>query len=188
MKNKPKVIFLWLGVLALIGGFMIDSFAHNQKPFLERYQLSHMTTVEIVNHLETITNEPASFRANITGTTLYLGDSKETLSLALPEDQFYLSIAPYLDHTHPCGIHNLVTCTGELTNQSFRVMVYSDDTETMIFDEVVSTSAKGFMGLWLPRNIEGTLSIEDDQHSATTSITTYEDSNTCLTTLQLQSR
>jgi hypothetical protein len=188
MKNKPKIVFLWLGVLALIGGFTIDSLLQSQKPFLERYQLSHMTTVEIVNHLEAITNEPPSFRANITGTTLYIGDSKESLSLPLPEDQFYLSVAPYLDHTHPCGIHNLVTCTGELTNQSFRVTVYADDNENILVDEVISTSAKGFMGIWLPRNIEGTLVVENDHQSASTSITTYDDSNTCLTTLKLQSR
>lgn len=34
-------------------------------------------------------------------------------AVALGEDEFYLSIAPFVEVTHPCTFHSLTTCRGE---------------------------------------------------------------------------
>src|SRR5690554_786851 len=49
--------------------------------------------------------------------------SDDLESLAIPDDLFYLSIAPYVDATHECHFHSLTTCAGELRNVPVRVTV-----------------------------------------------------------------
>jgi len=50
----------------------------------------------------------------------------------------------------------------------------------------LTTMANGFVGVWLPRNIDGFVSVSYDGKVAQAPISTYAGSNTCLTTaLQL---
>ena len=83
------------------------------------------------------------------------------LAAALPEDQFYVSIAPYVDQTHECYYHNLASCQGELVGEDLDVTITSDDGEVLV-DETVTTYDNGFVGFWLPRDIEGTIEVEFD--------------------------
>jgi len=43
----------------------------------------------------------------------------------------------------------------------------------------------GFVGVWLPRNMNASIEVLYNGLSAQTSISTFSGSNTCLTTLQL---
>ncbi len=45
--------------------------------------------------------------------------------------------------------------------------------------------ANGFVGLWLPRDIEGTLRISQDERAGEVDFATDADAPTCVTTLQL---
>ncbi|MFS4491238.1 CueP family metal-binding protein, partial [Dietzia kunjamensis] len=47
------------------------------------------------------------------------------------------------------------------------------------------TYDNGFLGLWLPRGITATLTIDHDGRTATAPISTGDDDLTCLTTMQL---
>jgi len=105
--------------------------------------------------------------------------------LDIPEDKFYLSFAPYIDNTHTCGTHNLVTCRGELKNESFNVLI-EDSNGNIIVDQVMTSFDSGFIGIWLPDDMDLSITVSQDGLEATKSISTYEYSDTCLTTLQLQ--
>lgn len=51
--------------------------------------------------------------ASITSTQLIVdsGGSNEAV-YGLPEDEFFLSVAPYVQNTHPCATHSLTGCQG----------------------------------------------------------------------------
>lgn len=105
--------------------------------------------------------------------------------MTLPKDKFYLSFAPYISQTHPCGTHSLTTCQGELVNQEIHAVI-TDKEGKEIVNSDLTTMANGFVGVWLPRNIDGTVRVSFDGKVAQTQISTYAGSNTCLTTaLQL---
>ncbi|EIL4350317.1 CueP family metal-binding protein, partial [Salmonella enterica] len=44
----------------------------------------------------------------------------------------------------------------------------------------------GFIGIWLPRNMEGTLEVSYNGKTASHAIATRDDSQTCLTELPLR--
>src|SRR5690625_2248337 len=56
--------------------------------------------------------------ASITSHELIVTDSghNET-SYELPEDNFFVSIAPFIEKTHDCSIHSLTGCQGELVEE-----------------------------------------------------------------------
>jgi len=102
----------------------------------------------------------------------------------LPKDEFFVSFAPYLIETHPCTIHNLAGCRGELANKEFAV--YIEDQEGNIYvDEQLTSQPNGFIDLWLPRNKDFQITISYNGKTAKTNFTTFKDDNTCITTLPL---
>ena len=103
--------------------------------------------------------------------------------MPLTGDEFYVSFAPYVNQTHDCYYHSLTTCTGELGNADIHVTVTSDAGEVLV-DEDMTTFDNGFVGLWLPRDIEATLEVTYGDLSLTQDIATGEEDPTCLTTTQ----
>lgn len=169
--------------------FFVVALIYNQtnktEAFLNKYHINEYEIKDVVAVLEDKLDEPYLFNAGITGTHLIMSDDKTEVKMKLPKDLFYLSIAPYVNQTHPCGIHNLVTCRGELQNQNFDVVVTDKKTGEIIFDDKVKTASNGFLGIWIPKNIEGYITVSTSDLSASTDISTYDNDNTCLTTLQL---
>ncbi|MCA1782124.1 MAG: CueP family metal-binding protein, partial [Intrasporangiaceae bacterium] len=104
--------------------------------------------------------------------------------IPLAEDDFYLSLAPYVDQTHECYYHNLAGCQGELVGEDLDVTITAADGEVLV-DETVTTYDNGFVGFWLPRDIEGTIEVSFDGRSVTAPIATGPEDPTCVTTLQL---
>ena len=181
-----KLIFTIALIITVVSVITLIVTNNNNKTFLEKEGLDGLTTVEMVNKLEAKTLDPNNYNASITATELNIFTSIKTYTFDVPDDLFYLSFAPYINQTHPCGTHSLVTCRGELKNTTFYVLI-KDDLNEIIFDQAVTTGSNGFAGIWLPRNMTGTIYVEYNQFSATTQIETYESSNTCLTTLKLTS-
>ncbi|TLP71722.1 CueP family metal-binding protein [Nesterenkonia sphaerica] len=143
---------------------------------------------ELVEELESLPLEerPTDFVASVeTEEVVMIEEDGNESSVPLPEDEFYLSVAPYVDQTHDCFFHSLTTCVGEMGNEELEVTVVDEDTGEALFDETVQTHDNGFFGLWLPRDLDAELTIEHDGLTSTAPISTGEGDPTCLTTSQL---
>ena len=171
-------------VLLVVGMPLYRNYQINQ--FLNRHGLSQMTLPEMLAQLEDRLDTESSFNARITGHQLLMADREMQVEIAVPDNMFYLSVAPYITHTHPCAIHNLVTCRGELANQSFMVSVTDLATNEIVFEGQVRAAINGFFGIWLPANIEAIISVSFDGKEASTLISTDKEADTCLTTLRLE--
>ena len=156
---------------------------------LADHGLSGLDARQIIERLDTmpLTDRPANLIASIRPDRLVLSDDQEReLSLPMPADQFYVSFAPYLTQTHDCHFHSLTTCVGELQNADIQVKVTDVATGEVLVDEERRTFDNGFLGLWLPRDIEATLTVEYQGRAATLQLTTKGDeAATCVTTLRL---
>src|SRR5690625_2832841 len=95
-----------------------------------------------------IKNETAS----ITSEELIITNSNESETVySLPEDEFFVSIAPYINETHPCTNHSLTGCQGEMVEEEFDV--YIEDMEgNVMLEDTLKTQANGFIDLWLPQD------------------------------------
>jgi hypothetical protein len=77
------------------------------------------------------------------------------------------------------------SCQGELPETAFNVKAV-DQAGSVLIDEPVTTLKNGFMELWLPRDRTINLTLEAQNRSASLSISTFADSDTCITTMQLK--
>ncbi|MDP3968863.1 MAG: CueP family metal-binding protein [Nocardioides sp.] len=154
---------------------------------LAEWDLDGMTTVEIIDHLERLAaaERPTDLMASVRPGDLMISADTGELSLDVPEDRFYLSVAPYVDQTHECFYHSLTTCLGELDSAEVQVQIVDETNDEVLVDETRTTFDNGFTGFWLPRDIEGTLRVTYDGKTGSTRFTTDQDAPTCLTTLQL---
>lgn len=157
------------------------------EPLLAEYGLDGMGTVEIVDHLDRLggAERPQDLMASVRPNELMLSAGSDEFSLEIPDDRFYLSVAPYVDQTHDCFHHSLTTCTGELASTDVQVQIVDETNDKTLVDATRTTFENGFIGFWLPRNIEGTLRVTYDGKIAETEFTTDQEAPTCLTTLQL---
>ncbi len=188
MKKVQSLVIVALVTIVVIlaAVFLIKKPANQtQAVFLEKYGLSELSIEGIVEKLESTTSDPSGLKASVTSDSLVLKNETTEVKLALPKDKFYLSFAPYINQTHPCGTHSLTSCQGELVNQQFHVVI-TDNNGKEIVNTNLSTMANGFVGVWLPRNIDAIVRVSYDGKVAQAAISTYSGSNTCLTTpLQL---
>lgn len=134
-----------------------------------------------------VADRPTDLLASVQPEALVLTDDQERETrLPLPEDEVYISIAPYRDQTHDCYFHSLTTCLGELASEEVQVTLTGADGEVII-DEARQTYDNGFIGLWVPRDTEVTLTIEHEGQEANARISTMNDDDaTCITTMRLQ--
>lgn len=144
--------------------------------------------MELVDQLDQMNRDerPTDLIASVRANDVLVQDvtTGDEAVVELPHDQFYLSFAPYVTATHDCYFHSLTTCTGELFNEDVDVSIVADDGEVLV-DETMTMFDNGFVGVWLPAEIEGTLTVEYDGLTGTTEIGTGVDDPTCLTTLRL---
>lgn len=185
-KSRSLLILLILAAFAITLGAIqiIKSSNKTEAAFLEKYGLKGLSVEEIVNNLDSTKSDPGGLAASITGEYLILYDNSEEIKLALPEDKFYLSFAPYITQTHPCATHSLSSCQGELVNQTVNVII-TDGKGNEIINSDMTTMENGFVGVWLPRNVDATVKVLYNGLTTQATFTTYSGSNTCLTTLQL---
>ena len=160
-----------------------------QDAMLATYGLDGMDGPAIIEHLETLggSDRPEALMASVRPTELLLSDASGETSLPLPDDKFYLSFAPYYSQTHDCFHHSLTTCQGEFVQEPVQVKIVDEASGEVLLDEIRTTEENGFIGVWLPRDIDATLQVSYpiEAMSGEQTISTREDSPTCLTTLQL---
>ncbi len=104
--------------------------------------------------------------------------------VGLPLDRMVVAVAPFIMKTHPCSGHYLSSCGGELKNTSAHVTAVDADGQP-ILSEDLTTLPNGFLELWLPRDREIDVTIQARGQRASGRISTFADSNTCITTLRL---
>jgi len=154
----------------------------------DEFGLQGLDGQQVVDKLEKMktAERPGGLTASVRPAELVLSaKSGEQKTLPLPEDKFYLSVAPYLAQSHDCTYHSLTTCQGELANQNVIVSFTADDGRKILDHAELTTNDNGFVGLWLPRNITGELAITSDGLSAIQQVRTGSSDPTCLTTMKL---
>src|SRR5699024_2849223 len=136
----------------------------------------------VTNEIQTLMNNytvdnlgPDS--AFITSHELVVEEDNEELVYELPEEEFFVSIAPFINETHECAVHSLTGCQGELVEEDFDVLI-TDSSGEVVVDETMTTEKNGFIDLWLPR--DETFVVEMTQGSRTTEakISTFEGDKT----------
>ncbi len=153
--------------------------------FLAKHDLAGKSAPEIIEKLEATnadreTGPIGSVRPN---ELILTGTDRSSVSLPIA-DEFYLSFAPYVTRTHDCFNHNLASCQGELPKTPFQVTVVDSSGATLI-DETLTSHDNGFVGVWLPKDITGTITVRGQGKEVTSNISTAADAPTCLTTLKL---
>lgn len=163
----------------------VGSSSSAQEQLLAEHGLEGLSAQEIVEELDRSPQaRPLTLGASVQPDELLLMDEDTELTMPLPDDLFYLSVAPYVSSTHDCYHHSLGTCQGELAGQEMQVMI-TDDSGEVLVDEEVTTYTNGFAGFWLPKGSSGTIEVDYDGRSGVAEFSTDDDDPTCLTTLQL---
>lgn|SRR5690625_1594838 len=123
--------------------------------------------------------------ASITSEELIVTNSDESETVyPLPNDEFFVSIAPFINETHPCTNHSLTGCQGEMVEEEFDV--YIEDTEgNVVLEDTLKTEANGFIDLWLPRDKTYNITINQNGKKVESEFSTFEQDGTCITTMQL---
>ena len=155
---------------------------------LAAHGLQGLDAVTLIERLDAlaVTARPADLMASVRPTELLVSDrSGEPVSVPIPGDRFYLSMAPYAQQTHDCHFHSLTTCLGELRNTKVHVTVQRADTGETLVDQDLTTFDNGFVGVWLPRDIDASVRITHDGRTATRTVRTGAQDATCLTTVKL---
>lgn len=186
--NKQKVEWKLMrkklfAIILLISVLLVACNDNSTNEDLESKNNEPKDIKELVNDYSTgqITDQSAA----ITSTQLIITDSDEKeLVYDLPEEEFFVSIAPFISETHPCENHSLTGCQGELVDKDFDL--YIEDTDgNVVLDETMNTESNGFFDLWLPRDKTYNVKISHDGKQVESEISTFEKDGTCITTMQL---
>ncbi|WP_282856379.1 CueP family metal-binding protein [Pseudoclavibacter helvolus] len=181
-------------VIAVVGALMLTGCTPSPAPIddteiFAEYDLDGLDVRELVETLDAmpLDERTETFTASIDATTVRFTDQHEhTAEVQLPGDEIYVSIAPYQLQTHDCYNHSPTGCLGELRNTELRVTATDTATGDAILEGNMTTFDNGFVGIWLPRDIQVAISITYDGQTATSKLSTAgEDAQTCLTTMRL---
>ena len=159
----------------------------SQGTFLTAHGLADMDAVEIIDHLDRqkVTERPTDLNASVRADELLLSSDDQKVVVDLPDNQTYVSIAPYLTSTHDCFYHSLTTCLGELDNEDIQVTITDEATGEVLVDEATTTFDNGFIGFWLPDDATGLIEVSYQGRTGTTEFSTTDDGATCVTDLHL---
>ncbi len=119
------------------------------------------------------------------GVTFVFPDGFRRL-VATPPDLVLVAVAPYRNTTHPCAIHTMSSCKGELFGEPIEVLAQRSD-GTVLIQETLTTLPNGFIELWLPRDLDVRLTLRAQGLTAEGQIRTRSGADTCITTLKLGS-
>ena len=181
-----KILIIATSLLLFVGIFVVTSNSKQKSKdaFLSRYNLQTETIKNTIEYLDGSEIKPVQLGAQITSEALVMNDGKENHTFSTKDEDFYLSFAPYQYNTHPCFDHIPIGCQGEMINTEVEVIVY-DEKGNVVYSGTETTATNGFAGIWLPRNIKGTITVKYDDQVAVSDFGTYKTDGTCLTTLQL---
>jgi len=133
-----------------------------------------------------LSDRPEDLATSITATELRIQpDTPDEATVPLEGDDFYLSIAPYRDETHPCTFHSPTGCVGELRSTPIELRVTDAESGEVVVERAAETADNGFVGLWLPRDREYEIEVVSDGDRGIETVRTGDGDPTCITTLRL---
>ncbi|PAT01320.1 hypothetical protein CI105_07010 [Candidatus Izimaplasma bacterium ZiA1] len=177
MKKFIVLFALVLSVLTLAA-------CTNEENELEAVGLNGLTGKEILNGVADGSIDIEGFGLSVYDDELIVIIDGDRIPVAMPKDEFYLSVAPYINMTHECLYHSATGCRGELKSETVFVEFVKDD-GTVLISKEMSTMSNGFIDFWLPRDIEGTMTITQGELSVSKVISTVKGEATCETTMRL---
>ena len=175
-----KKIFAFITVLVVI----LTLSACSSKSGLESIGLDGMTGKDILLGLADGSVVVDGYAISVYDDELVVILEDSRVSVDMPKDEFYLSVAPFINNTHECLYHSATGCRAELKQEEFFVEFIDSNGETIVSENMMSMS-NGFIDLWLPRDVEGTLTITQGELSTSKLISTESGEPTCETTMQL---
>lgn len=150
--------------------------------------LSESDPKALVDGLEAlpVADRPAGLTVAVTPTAVVLQPkTADERSLSLSGGEFYMSVAPYVDQTHPCDFHVPTGCIGELGDEPIELTIEDAATGEIVLEKSVATANNGFAGVWLPRDRELRVRVTSAKGSGEQIVNTGDTDPTCITTLQL---
>jgi len=169
-----KTIWLMLMILIFLGACGVTNNVSKENEISDIKALVHDYSV---GHIEDQT-------ASITSTQLIVTENDDSEYVyELPDDDFFVSIAPFINETHPCTNHSLTGCQGEMVDKDLDFYI-EDENGQVIVNETINTGANGFVDLWLPRDQTYRVKITYDGKKTESEISTFKDDGTCITTMQ----
>ncbi|WP_119696182.1 CueP family metal-binding protein [Microbacterium halotolerans] len=155
---------------------------------LTDHDLDGLDAAQVIERLDTmpVAERPAGLIASVLPDELVLTDDQDReVRMPMPEDEVYVAVAPYREQTHECHFHSLTTCLGELRDADLLVTL-TDESGDVLVDETRSSYDNGFVGFWVPRGVEATVTVTYEGSTGSATISTSEpDDATCITGLQL---
>ena len=155
----------------------------------EEFGLAGLDAREVIEKLDTTTlaDRPEGLQASIRPDELVLvGASGQDEVLPMPDDEMYIAFAPYVNQTHECTFHAPNSCVGEMQDAAIEVTVTDKASGEVYVDERTVTYDNGFIGYWLPRDVDATIAVAADGKTGSVDITTRgADAPTCITTLRI---
>lgn len=180
-----KLVITVAGVIIIaLGIFVIGG---TEQPSTTEATPSSVTSniKQLVQDLST--GKASAQSASITSDQLTVTESdNQKVTYDLPKNEFFLSIAPYINQTHPCTIHNLTGCQGELKDQPFQMTIVDQDGKVVFKNKEMTSQDNGFIDLWLPRDNTYQVTVNYEGKSATSEVSTFENDDTCVATMQLK--
>lgn len=182
--------FLWIGVSAddvarADGADSSSDLGDPQEWAAIREELRTATVEEalsLANRLRT--DEPAINSALTAEHIEFTFPDGRRVGVPIGQSEMIVSIAPYRLKTHPCTIHSISGCQGELTVRTFDVEAYDTDGE-VVFSGPITTGDNGFFELSLPRGSEFHVIVESNLGRAERMIGTSATDPTCITDMKL---
>ena len=171
-------------LFAIVLLFTITLGACTSKGDLQTIGLDGMTGKEILTGVGDGSIIVDGFGLSVYDDELVVILDETRVSVDMPKDEFYLSVAPFITNTHECLYHSATGCRAELKQEEFFVEYIDLDGNIIVSENMMSLS-NGFIDLWLPRNVEGTLTITQGELVATKVISTATGEPTCETTMFL---
>ena len=106
------------------------------------------------------------------------------VKVPLPEDRMVVAVAPYVGFTHPCEVHFMSSCQGELAGERVWLRV-EDEGGRVVQQGEVALLPNGFAELWLARDRRYRLTVRYRGLEARRTLETFAGSPTCVTDLRL---
>src|SRR5699024_10728080 len=97
---------------------------------LAAHDLAGLDGPVLIDHLEAlpVAERPEGLFASVrSDAVIVTGADGREAAVPLDTDEFYVSVAPFVDQTHECYFHSLTTCQGELSGEAFDVTFTGDD-------------------------------------------------------------
>lgn len=152
-------------------------------------ELAGLDAREVIEQLDTtaLAERTEGLQASIRPDELVLVDaSGDDLVLPMPEDEVYIAFAPYATQTHDCTFHAPNSCVGEMQGAEIFITITDAASGEVYVDEKTTTYDNGFIGYWLPRDVDATVTVTADGKTGGAEITTRgAAAPTCITTLQI---